>query len=88
MAYYVYIIESERDGRYYIGSSHNPWLRLERHNAGWTRSTKGRGPWRLVHVEEYERKAEALRREREVKRRKSHRYIQALIEAGGRPAPK
>lgn len=87
MVYYVYIIQSETEGRYYMGSSHDPSLRLERHNAGWTRSTKGRGPWRLAYVEEYETKAEALRREYEIKRRKSQKYIKRLIHTGGRPVP-
>ena len=63
MEHYVYIIQSEADKRYYVGSSQDLWLQLERHSAGWTRLTNGRGPWKLVYVEEYEAKALALRRE-------------------------
>jgi putative endonuclease len=40
--WYTYIIQSLVDGSYYIGSTHDVLLRLERHNIGWTKSTKGK----------------------------------------------
>jgi putative endonuclease len=85
MKHFVYIIQSETSGRYYIGLTHDPKLRLGRHNEGWTRSTKGRGPWKLMYVEECEDKKMAIKREREIKGKKSKRYIEILIHAGGRP---
>ena len=85
MSHYVYIIRSERDGRYYVGSSHNPRIRLEHHNAGWTRSTKGRGPRKMVHMEAFDGKLLALRREREIKKMKSRKYIESLVGGGSCP---
>ena len=32
--YYTYIIQSQKNGRFYIGSCHNIDRRIERHNAG------------------------------------------------------
>jgi len=87
MKFYAYIIQSEKNNRYYIGYSENPQLRLERHNSGGTKSTKAYIPWRLVYTEEYESKAEALGRERQLKSWKSHKAIEKLIacHAEGRP---
>jgi len=87
MAFYVYIIQGEKNGHYYIGYAADPGLRLQRHNDGWTKSTKGFMPWRLVYTEEYESKAEAMTREQQIKSWKSHKAIEDLIacHAGGRP---
>jgi len=34
MPYFVYILQSQRDGSYYIGHSNNLEYRLKRHNEG------------------------------------------------------
>ncbi len=83
MTYYMYIIQSESNGGFYIGHSHDVDLRVARHNLGWTRSTRGRGPWKLVYVEKFETKLDAIRREREIKKRKSREYICRLIKKAG-----
>lgn len=67
------------DGSFYVGYAHDVPLRIERHNDGWTRSTKGKRPWRLVYSEEFASKSDAIRREREIKRMKSRVYIEKLI---------
>ena len=88
MAYSVYIIQSETDGSYYVGSTSNVNLRVQRHNEGWSRSTKSKGPWKLVYSKEFTAKLHALGREREIKRMKSKTYIERLVRnAGGRPDP-
>ncbi|MGD0338328.1 MAG: GIY-YIG nuclease family protein [Bacteroidota bacterium] len=40
MDYFVYIIQSEIDGSYYVGSTYNLQLRLSRHNEGWAINCK------------------------------------------------
>ena len=77
--WYVYIIYSESIDRYYVGSTSNIELRLERHNAGWGRYTKRGIPWVLKYKEEFETKSEAIKRENEIKRMKSRIYIEELI---------
>ena len=37
MCYFVYILQSERDGSFYIGSTSDVEARLSRHNSGRTR---------------------------------------------------
>ena len=81
--HYVYIIQSDVDGSYYAGYSRNPPLRVIHHNDGWTRSTKAKRPWKLVYVEEFLTKAEALRREREIKKKKSRKFLEKLIRSAG-----
>jgi putative endonuclease len=77
--WYTYIIYSEKLDRYYIGYTDNLSWRLERHNQGWGRFTKGGIPWELVYFEKYQTKQEALKREREIKSKKSRKYIENLI---------
>ena len=59
----AYILQSEKDGKYYIGSTDNIELRLIRHNRGYSRYTKGKGPFKLVYKEEFESRSEAKKRE-------------------------
>ena len=77
---FVYILQSQLDGSYYIGETHNVELRLQRHNEGWSRSTKGKRPWIVVHTEVYPSRTEALRREREIKSWKSRTRIEELFQ--------
>jgi len=86
MVHFLYIIQSETSGRYYVGSSHDPSLRVQHHNDGWTRSTKSGRPWKLIYIKRYSSKIQALRREREIKAMKSRKYIERLLaDTEGRP---
>ncbi len=77
--HYIYILRSELDGSFYIGSTANIEERVREHNFGRTRYTSRRRPWELVYSEEYSDKFEALRREKQIKKRKSKKYIERLI---------
>ena len=76
----VYIIYSEKIDRYYTGVTDDIEWRLERHNQGWGRYTKRGIPWAVVYSEEYNNKSDALKRECEIKARKSKKYIESLIK--------
>ena len=79
MKYYVYIIYSQSKDKYYIGYTHNPQERLEEHNLGATTSTRPGRPWILVYAEELTDKTSAIKREREIKKMKSRKYIERQI---------
>jgi len=49
MSYYVYIIRSDKDGTYYVGSTQDIESRLARHNQGRSKYTRNRGPWKMVY---------------------------------------
>jgi putative endonuclease len=70
MTYYVYIIQSFKDGSYYIGSTQNLEERFQRHNEGRSKYTKLKRPWDLVYYEEHPSRSSAVKRENEIKRRK------------------
>src|SRR5690606_4621174 len=49
---FVYVIRSEKDGRFYVGMSADVEKRLNEHNSGKTRSTKAYRPWKFFRSEE------------------------------------
>ena len=79
MIHYVYILYSENIDKYYIGSSHDPEMRLNYHNRskkGWTK----RGiPWKIVYEQGFSDKTTAMDKEKYIKRQKSREYIEKLI---------
>ena len=79
MQYYLYILYSATADQYYIGVTQDVERRLIQHNAGYTHSTKGRGPWRVVYTETYPTRSAARQREAILKRKKSRIYLEALI---------
>ena len=64
MEYFVYILESELDGRLYKGQTSDIDNRIKEHNSGKTNSTKGDKPWKLVYFETFETRDEAVLREK------------------------
>jgi putative endonuclease len=65
--YYVYILQSVKDHKYYIGSSADVKARLKYQNAGKQRSTKNRIPFILVYTESFENRSQAEYREKQIK---------------------
>ncbi len=79
MSYFTYIIYSQKNDKYYTGSSEDTEKRLQQHNWSRTPSTKTGIPWKLVYIEEYKTRSEAVKREYEIKKKKSRKYIEYLI---------
>lgn len=73
--FYVYIIRSDIDGRFYVGLSDNIERRIKEHNSGKTFSTKGYRPWRLFFFEQYPTRIEARNRERYLKSGSGKEFI-------------
>ena len=64
---YVYIVECS-DGTFYTGWTNNLEKRIYMHSNGvGAKYTKGRGPVKLMHYEEFEDKKDAMKREYEIK---------------------
>jgi putative endonuclease len=76
---YVYILYSSHADRYYVGQSDDLQARLHKHNSGKVPSTKAYVPWEMKYHETYSTRGEAMRREREIKARKSRKYIESLL---------
>ncbi len=80
--FYVYILYSPSINKYYIGYTKNLQDSFRRHNehrSGFRKFTKRATDWQLVYFEKYDDKSTALKREREIKKKKSREYIENLI---------
>jgi putative endonuclease len=80
MSYFVYILYSIKCDRYYIGYSEDPEMRLEeRHNKGYVKATRACYPYRLVKKKGFVTELEAIQEELRLKKQKSRKYIECLI---------
>ena len=66
--YFVYVIFSHVLDCYYKGFSENPGARLIQHNSGQSKFTSKSNDWKLVFLEKFESKKEALTREKVMKK--------------------
>ncbi|MFH1559992.1 MAG: GIY-YIG nuclease family protein [Chloroflexota bacterium] len=72
--FYVYVLRNSQ-GQLYVGFTADLERRVRQHQegkAGWTRT---RGPWELVHYETFSDRAEALQRERNLKRGRTNKGL-------------
>ena len=79
MPYYTYILQSEKSGKYYIGSTGDLEERIARHNEGRSKYTGIGIPWKLEYFEEFQERSSAIKREKYIKSRKSKVFIEELI---------
>jgi putative endonuclease len=79
MLYFVYILQSQKDGSYYVGSTQDLEERIQRHNQGRSLYTKGKRPWKLIYFEEFPDRSSAVKRENCLKRQKSKEVIKSLV---------
>ncbi|HEX5167895.1 MAG TPA: GIY-YIG nuclease family protein [Cyclobacteriaceae bacterium] len=82
MSYYIYILYSSSCDKYYVGHTDSLGDRLGQHNAGQGDSfTRLCLPWSMVYHEVFPDRSSAMKREREIKSKKSRKYIEWLISA-------
>jgi putative endonuclease len=77
----VYVIQSEKDGRLYVGMSENVEQRVRQHNKGMTVSTRFYKPWKLVFVEDYPNRIAARKREKFLKAGSGKEYIKNWLRS-------
>ena len=73
--FFVYIIKSEVDGRFYKGFTGDLERRIKEHNSAKTKSTKAYIPWILVYKEEFQTRKEARDKEKYFKSGIGRDYI-------------
>ena len=79
VVYYVYILFSERLGKFYIGQTNDLDCRVKRHNAGYEVFTSKGVPWSLVWSTSKSTRSEAMILEKKLKNL-SQKRITAFIE--------
>jgi len=82
--HFVYVLQSQKQKRFYIGSSTDIEKRLKQHNHGGTPSTKPYRPWILIYTERYVLQKEATKREWHLKHPKGYLEKRAIIEQYGK----
>ena len=80
MKYYIYILNSKKDGNNYIGLTKNLEERLKRHSEGKVILTANRRPLELVYYEVSFNMDDALHREKYLKTTYGRRYIKNRIK--------
>ena len=67
MFYYIYVLLSGKDSRFYVGYTEDLKGRFEAHMQGRVTSTKDRRPFTLIYSEACLDKRDAMKRERYLK---------------------
>ena len=78
----VYVLQSLRDGRFYVGSTTALPARWRHHQGGFTHSTKRFGPCKIVLTQEYPTLEEARYVEQRLKKMKRKDYIEKMVNDG------
>lgn len=79
--YSVYVLRSLRNGKRYVGyTGQSVATRLRQHNRGQNKWAAQNGPFELMHVEEFETKLEATKRERFLKTGVGRRELDQLLK--------
>jgi len=76
--YFVYVLNSDKDNKRYIGFTENLDKRVVEHNSGLVKSTKNRRPFKLTYFEEYVGKEKALKREKFFKSGLGRSYLKNI----------
>ena len=79
--FYVYVLQSKKDKKKYVGFSKNLKLRFEQHNKGLVASTKNRRPLTLIYYEACLNQDDATKREKYLKTIFGKRYLKSRLES-------
>jgi len=77
--FYVYVLLSLKDSKFYIGYTDNLDRRINEHNKGLVTSTKYRRPLKLVYYEYGGTKEDAIRREGCLKSGRGKKYLKTRL---------
>lgn len=83
MPVYVYILQSESTGRFYVGHTQDVQERVQRHNDWEPNPHVGEGHGGCFAARSREGRAEAMRRERELKGKHRRIALEALVRLPG-----
>jgi len=81
--YTVYVIYSESLDKFYTGYTEDIARRLTQHNGGISEFTSRATDWELKYSERHDTRELAMKREKEIKNKKSRKYIEWLISSAG-----
>ncbi|MDN3641892.1 GIY-YIG nuclease family protein [Lutimonas halocynthiae] len=77
---FTYVLYSEEFDRTYTGMTKDVEKRLKQHNKKENKSTKAYVPWRLVHLEQFNSRIEARKREKYLKSGIGREFIKSILD--------
>jgi putative endonuclease len=80
MSYYVYVLQSQKDGKFYTGCTNDLRKRFKQHENGNVTSTATRLPLKIVYYEMCCNQQDAYAREKYLKSGMGKRYIKNRIK--------
>lgn len=78
--FYVYVLQYQKDSRWYTRYTSDLQKRLKEHNRGKVSSTKGRGPFDLIYYEASLNQQDATAREEYLKSGMGKRYLKNRLK--------
>ena len=78
--YYVYILHSKVDNKFYVGYTENLRKRVKAHNDGIVAATRNRRPLELLYYEACISRNDATQREKYLKTTYGKRYIKNRLK--------
>jgi putative endonuclease len=89
LSFFVYVIQSDCSQKTYIGQTGDLEKRIIQHNDPDNKSSlftkRYKGPWRLVHSEEFESRSKAVAREQYFKSGSGRRYLKKVLQMAVNP---
>lgn len=79
--WYVYVLQSNKDGKFYTGVTKDLKVRFDEHMKGKVESAKDRRPLKVVYYEASNSKKDAMHRETYLKTTHGKRYIKNRIKS-------
>ena len=79
-SYYVYVIRSVKDSRWYTGFTGDLRKRFKEHNSNEVFSTKNRGPYELIYYEMCQNEQDSRAREKYLKSGMGKRYLKNRLK--------
>ena len=79
--FYVYVLQSHKDKKFYTGYTKNLKLRFDDHNKGKVNSTRARLPFILIYYEACLNQQDATHRERYLKTYHGKKFIRKRVKS-------
>ena len=78
--FYVYVLQSKKDGKWYTGYADDLRKRFQEHNKGLVYATKKRRPFQIIYYEASRNEQDAKMREVYLKTGMGKRYIKNRLK--------
>lgn len=79
--FYIYVLKSQTDRKFYVGYTSDLRKRLKYHNAGKVLSTENRGPLELVYYEAFKYERDAREQELFYKTGQGRRILKSRLKS-------